>query len=28
VRWLNVRTRNIIARGARQYTDLLERSSA
>jgi len=25
VRWLNVRTNNIIARGARQYTDLLKR---
>ena len=28
VRWLNVRTINIIARGARQYTDLLKRHSA
>lgn len=27
VRWLNVRTNNIIARGARQYTDLLKRHS-
>ena len=28
VRWLNVRTTNIIARGARQYTDLLKRHGA
>ena len=28
VRWLNVRTNNIIARGARQYTDLLKRHTA
>ena len=28
VRWLNVRTNNIIARGARQYTDLLKQHSA
>jgi 4-hydroxy-2-oxoheptanedioate aldolase len=28
VRWLNVRTTNIIARGARQYTDLLKRHTA
>jgi len=27
VRWLNVRTTNIIARGARQYTDLLKQNS-
>jgi 4-hydroxy-2-oxoheptanedioate aldolase len=27
VRWLNVRTNNIIARGAKQYTDLLKQHS-
>jgi hypothetical protein len=28
VRWLNVRVNNFIARGARQYTDLLKRHTA